>query len=338
LAKQAASLAVSLASFRERLHAERPDAASSVDDVSRLLISLSKDFDLDLVDHRGRKRCLLTEEADLAKLRRRVRDERRQSEQARAELAEAVGIKVSGRLRSMWLLRVGLSNPLISGRMLSDLCRDFTMEEAQQIGKDRTASVRDAFCEVLKHLNRKNLEDLVQEQDGPLFATHVHDEAALRVRSFSSELGKQFCRARYSKVLEHVVTARSGTQSVEMLCELQALASENACTIATGIVNVIEKVLCCAVRGAHRNTPPRAIRIIHIQTGDAVSTNESAARRVLRIMREMAAQRGVHYFMVLIKCASHQSNLVVMTAVCGGKVKRPAESCPITGACVRFFK
>ena len=40
----------------------------------------------------------------------------------------------------------------------------------------------------------------------------------------------------------------------------------------------------------------------------------------------------------MIKCGSHQSNLVVIIAVCGEKFNKPTEQCPITGTCVRFFK
>ena len=54
-------------------------------------------------------------------------------------------------------------------------------------------------------------------------------------------------------------------------------------------------------------------------------------------MRSLAPT-AVSYCMVLMKCGSHQSNLVVMVAVCGAVVKNPSENCPVTGACVRLFK
>eukprot|EP00973_Karenia_brevis_P018196 2499312-Karenia_brevis.AAC.1 len=55
-------------------------------------------------------------------------------------------------------------------------------------------------------------------------------------------------------------------------------------------------------------------------------------------MHIAAARLQIQYLVVLVKCATHQSNLVVMTAICGGKIANPSEACPLKGACVRFSK
>ena len=98
---------------------------------------------------------------------------------------------------------------------------------------------------------------------------------------------------------------------------------------------MLEDVLGCLTLGHQQNRTEQPLRIIHVITGDAVNTNENAARRVLRYM---LTHSDVQYFMIVIKCGSHQSNLVVMTAVCGGKFNKPSEQCGVAGTCVRFFK
>ena len=73
--QHAASVVASLTAFQDKLRSERPDAADSLHGLSLLLQALRHDFNLDLVDVRGRKRCLATEAADLSKLKRKLRAE-----------------------------------------------------------------------------------------------------------------------------------------------------------------------------------------------------------------------------------------------------------------------
>merc|ERR1719383_553043 len=47
---------------------------------------------------------------------------------------------------------------------------------------------------------------------------------------------------------------------------------------------------------------------------------------------------GLQFGLVVIKCASHQSNLVGMAAVCGDKAKTPTENCPVNAARSRLFE
>ena len=337
--QHAASVVASLTAFQDKLRSERPDAADSLHGLSLLLQALRHDFNLDLVDVRGRKRCLATEAADLSsKLKRKLRAEEQTSARLEETLAETVGAKVNGRLRRMWILRAGLSNPSIPARVLSDFCKEFIVEEAHHISSDYVGKVRDAMCETIKCFSRSALERMCGELPGPLFVTHVHDEALMRVRSFSAALGKSCCRAWYSKVLEHVVTLHGESSSMEWYCELQALASKDACTIATGILKVVDEILECVARVGRASASACRQRVVHIMTGDAIGTNESAAKRMLFHLRPVAARQGITYLMILLKCSSHQSNLVVMTAVCGGKTNNPSESCPVAGTCVRFFK
>ena len=100
------------------------------------MAALQADFKLDLIDARGRKRRLQPEVVDLKKCRRRLRIAERNAKKQENDFAEKLGAKVGGRLRRVWLLRVGLSDPRISGQTLSEFCRDFTGEETKQISKD----------------------------------------------------------------------------------------------------------------------------------------------------------------------------------------------------------
>ena len=108
----------------------------------------------------------------------------------------------------------------IPAQSLSQLFRDFSVHEENKIGADSIGNARDAFGETLKHVTSLAGEDLGRECFGHLFITHVHDEALLRVRSFTQALGNRFCRARYSKVLEHVVSLHTDKRSLKWLCEM----------------------------------------------------------------------------------------------------------------------
>ena len=176
----------------------------------------------------------------------------------------------------------------------------------------------------------------------PVFITHVHDEASLRMRSYlqrpAAASARAFlCRGRYSKVLNHVINVHTSETSLRWLSELQPLSKKDASTIASALIlNVQEVVLqCIASVGDARGG---IIRCIHLLTGDAIATNEAAARRILPHMIAFAARHGILYYLLVWICASHQSNLVVMVAICGGRVKDAAENNPICCNCSRLFR
>ena len=145
------------------------------------------------------------------------------------------------------------------------------------------------------------------------------------------------CRGRHSKVLNHVINVHVAETSLRWLSELQPLANKTASTIASALIlNVQEVVLHCVLEGeGSRND---CVRCIHLLTGDAIATNEAAARRVLPHMTAFASRHGVSYFLLVWICASHQSNLAVMVAICGGRVKDAVENDPICANCSRLFR
>ena len=77
----------------------------------------------------------------------------------------------------------------------------------------------------------------------------------------------------------------------------------------------------------------------YVPSGDGIGTNDAAARVLLKHMWEFADSFGIQYFLIVILCASHQSNLVVAAAICGGRhVKDPTKNNAICAACSRFYK
>ena len=55
----------------------------------------------------------------------------------------------------------------------------------------------------------------------------------------------------------------------------------------------------------------------HILVGDGVATNEAAARIVLAELKRRPLEGGFRYVMLVVKCANHQANLAIGSAVGG---------------------
>ena len=160
------------------------------------------------------------------------------------------------------------------------------------------------------------------EETVVVYIPHVHDEASFRMRSClaqgtSTDIAN-FCRTRYSKVLNHDIEVCVALHVVKLLSELQPLSDKTAPTLATGIIKQVVDVIASAMRGL---APASQLKVNHLLTGDAVSTNTAAACYLLAYMRKYCRALGVLYRLVVWLCASHQSNLCVMIAVLGGQTK-----------------
>lgn len=59
------------------------------------------------------------------------------------------GSKVTGRLRTMWLLRTALGDPCVPVRTLAEFCRDLHDLETSTISHTSIAAARDCFCEAI---------------------------------------------------------------------------------------------------------------------------------------------------------------------------------------------
>ena len=165
-------------------------------------------------------------------LKRRLRNAKRKIEESAAALDETLGNKVSGRIQHIWFVRVGLAKPTLSMRTLADFCRDYPAEETKHIGYVYVGATRDAICEVVKQINRSSIQHLVSQmplgiregETGPIFITHIHDEASMKIRSSARPLpgsaladeirGAALSRSRHTKIQNNVVTVVGGEMAV----------------------------------------------------------------------------------------------------------------------------
>ena len=151
---------------------------------------------------------------------------------------------------------------------------------------------------------------------------HIHDEAAVRLRSFAKDDAAAPGRGRSSSVQCHVVNlfAAPGAQH-PILVELDPLASKSGESLATSLNNVFLPLAALARRGVDAVAADARIFLVHIVVCDAVSANEKAARILLARHTSVAPAAEVHYFLMMVKCANHQTNLVVHSAVDGFAAK-----------------
>jgi hypothetical protein len=336
---EALRLADALRQFRDSVAQRRPDVSRTLQGIDGLLAAMQDEFALDTVDGRSLKRAGDHPE-DRSRLKRQVRAQQRQVQALRHEYDANLGAKVQGRLRYMWFIRAGLSNPAVPTRTLSEFFRDFGIEEASQMSATRMASARNAFCEIVKKMYRRDFEQRCETlgPGGSIVMTHVHDEALMRVRSFVESLNSRLNRGRYSKVLNHVVWLQLDDDRLDWPVELQPLAKKDAPSVATGLLKVLQTVFECVQERARTFPANKRVRLLHILVGDAIGTNEAAAKRMLHHMQQVSRDSNVTYCLAVVKCGSHQSNLVVKVAVCGGLIPKPEDNCPIAGACIRLYK
>ena len=157
---------------------------------------------------------------------------------------------------------------------------------------------------------------------------HIHDEASLRLRSSADSVLGPRCRSRRSKVQQHSVRVYfPGQQPLLWFAELHPLADKTAKVLATSLHKVLRDVSATIAEGfgGVRQTassgfggdrPAESPWFLHILVGDGIATNEAACKILLAWVRSTSLD-GLRYFVMSVKCASHQANLAVAAAVCG---------------------
>ena len=127
-------------------------------------------------------------------------------------------------MEKIWLVRAALSDTNTPARSVSQWCQDFPQEEAQVISSTKVAEARDCFAELIKRQSRAELGTFAGRNPGaPIFVTHIHDEALMRLRSHIPSLYQQ-----YTKVQNNFVALSIAEERFEWFCELQALADKTA--------------------------------------------------------------------------------------------------------------
>ena len=214
------------------------------------------------------------------------------------------------------------------------------------------------MAELLKTMNRSLVgslaspaafEDEHAQQKLVVFVPHIHDEASMRLRSYvvANDAGTvgplpnavvqyPLSKARTSKIQNNVVHVSMTDHDVRWLEELQALATKDAPTIATAIITVIQNVITAVC--ANRRESGGPVRILHCVTGDGISTNEAAMKRVLAHFTLKQPSHQYQYSLLVWRCASHQSNLIVAVAICRKVCPRPEKRNSMCCNCSRLYK
>ena len=319
--------------------------------LNHLLECLTSDFDLP--ETRRRKRNLGNDvRHELAKARRNLSKQRNKVDDLKGQLQDERIAKISGRIKDQWLIRVGTAAPTTPLRTLAQWCRDFPLDETKNISHVYVSHVKDAYVEAIKTINEATVcaqvasagAAQVGEETKPVFVVHIQDEAAMKVKSYvhsaAHSSGLQTSgRGKTSKIQNHVVTIHTADSATEFFTELQALQRKDGRTIATCLIQIAKKAFEVISQGMESiGGHCRTSRIVHIVVGDAINTNDNACRRMFRFFQDLSPQIRMRYALVVIRCASHQSNLVVAVAICGRQMANVLENNQICGTCSRLFK
>ena len=187
----------------------------------------------------------------------------------------------------------------------------------------------------------------------PVFLVQIQDEADIRLRSGFARDGPTVpSRSRSSKVQQSVLTIHgSGGQVVRIPCELEALGDKSAPTLATSF----ERLLRYVAAGIFPQPPaegglpqPQAAATVpevwafHILIGDGIPTNQAAAKILWACVQLQPLAPGTRYFLVVMKCVTHQTGLSAKSSVIGRAAATGAGESElykaITGVASRLFK
>ena len=246
------------------------------------------------------------------------------------QLKDASGVKSHGLLNRMWLVRASLGDPTVAPRSLEQFCREFHDVEVSTISATSIAAGRDCFAELIKLNTGHIIADAVSRMDAatdeaskPVILCHIHDEAALRLRSFDASLGQRLIRARSSKIQNHAMTLQAGMETYEIFTELQPLLKKDGPTLGQALINALQNVLEHIARA--QSTSWKEITFFHLLTGDGVNTNQAAARFLLGHCQKIRALGDFTfvYFLVPHVCSSHQANLAVSSAIAAACPESP---------------
>ena len=286
-----------------------------------------------------------TQEVKLARLQRRLKLVRNAWAKSKKELKAANAEKVSGRIQNLWIVRVAMTDPSIPAATLEQFCTNFPQHETQSASPTQIGAVRDAMAEILKRMrDAKVAKEVAALANGfghesrTLFVLHVHDEAQMRLRSFDASLLGRSIRGRSSKVQNNCVSICFPNETVGWPTELQPLGRKTGAVLGQCIVDIISEIMRNVIVPL---TPSwTCLRFVHVLVGDGVSTNQNAGRRALRFFSEHSRWGStiVRYRLVMVQCASHAANLVVIVAICGELSRNAAEDDEICSYCSRFFK
>ena len=295
------------------------------------------------------------------RLQKALTYQKKRREAAEDHIKKLAGAKQHGRIQNIWFARVAMMQPTTSPQEFDHWSKSVGLDDEAAISRSRIDMCRGAVAEVVKQLNAQQIQAAVasllsaamesSREAASVVAVHVHDEAGMRLRSYvpaedpTMNIGSAFkatlSRGRLSKIQNNVVTLSLADVPVPFFTELQALHKKDAGSIATAIIQVVERLFACIEKIDTGEAARRTVRFVHVLVGDAVGTNEAAAKRVMHhFQRRVRDSRGIciKYAMLLFKCATHQANLVCLVALCARLQPRAVDTHDLVGTCVRVFK
>lgn len=279
-----------------------------------------------------------------------------------AKLRRFSGAKEEGHymLSEEWLMRVFLSKPNASARSLEQSFGDIVGSDVRTVSRPAMNAIRDAWVEMYKPLVHKAGAALVattarlakqgKAAFAPVFLVQIQDEADIRLRSESSRDGPAVpSRSRASKVQQSVLTIHgAGEQVVRWPCELEALGNKSAATLATSHERLLRSVVAGVLPQPQAEGLPRPqaaapdVWIWHVVIGDGIGTNEAAGKTLWACVRQRPLAPGTRYFLVVLKCVTHQTGLTARSSVEGRAAAMGAGGSELykalTGVAARLFK
>jgi len=95
---------------------------------------------------------------------------------------------------------------------------------------------------------------------------------------------------------------------------MEALGDKTVATLATSLDGVARQVAKTIAEGVGNDSETW---LIHVLVGDAIHTNEAAARRLYAKAAVTPMAAALKYCLMVVKCASHQANLAAKGAAIG---------------------
>ena len=242
--------------------------------------------------------------------------------EAKKLAAQKATERCQNKLNALSMIRAGLSDPGCSARGVEELANDFNLAA---IGRTSVCRIRHAFARILLFLGRIEARKYVADNvHGFVCFRHLHDEACMRMKSFSSGVADPALgvphRSRMTKVQNNSCTLHTNCESERpWLTALQPLETKDSDTLCHAILTVLQDFVA-AVDGKDDETMfPLAgnqrPRLVHILVHDSVYANTAAAKKLWRHMNMDRRNRQWDYRLIAIRCASHQANLAVRTAI-----------------------
>ena len=285
----------------------------------------------------GSKRASLS--AKITRLRNQLSYLRKQHRllQARLKSFQVGKVGRANRISPEFLAKVSLSWPTTCARGFADAWRDLVGVGVAGLSRPTITKIRDGFAQVVKDMRLREIGLVISSAakapdsaasapaaahpaPGGMCAAilHIHDEASLRLRDSQEAQGGAPSRGRRSMVQQHIMYLHAlGQQPVRWPAELDPLSSKNAQVLATSLHAAFRELAeptCAALVKAQSAEPPW---LFHWLVGDGVNTNYAAAKILLAWVRRKPLSHGVRYFLLTIKCANHQANLAIGSAVQG---------------------